>query len=144
VTTLGPFGGEPTNGNGTLAWRDGQRGGVLPETEPEIEPEAVLQVELEAMGTSCRLTLRGDLCDTSLSALEVQVDQLGCLPCERVIVDLRQLTRLDPVGAKVILGLYHYVVGRGGEMRVTEANGAVTATLQAAGGDIIPGARTPR
>jgi anti-anti-sigma regulatory factor len=59
-------------------------------------------------------------------------------------VDVRQLTRLDLVGAKVILGLYHYVVGRGGEMRVTEANAAVRATLQAAGGDIIPGARSPR
>ena len=144
MTALGPFGGQPTNGNGALASCDGEPGDVLPVTWHETEPEAVLQVELEAMGTSCRLTLRGDLCDTSLSALEVQVDQLGCLPCERVIVDLRQLTRLDPIGAKVILGLYHYVVGRGGEMRITEANGAVTAALQAAGGDIIPGARSSR
>jgi anti-anti-sigma factor len=100
--------------------------------------DAVLQVELETTGTICRLTLRGHLCATSLSALEAQVDQLGCVPCERVVVDLRHLDSLDPVGAKVILGLSHYVVGRGGEMWVTPAVQRVTASLHAVGGDIIP------
>jgi anti-anti-sigma regulatory factor len=134
VTARRPFGDEPAERSEAplCAPAADEEAAALP------EPETVLQVELDAAGASCRLSLRGDLCDISLAALEVQVDQLGCLPCEWVIVDIRQLDRLDPVGAKVLLGLYHYVVGRGGEMRITEANGQVTASLCSAGGDVIP------
>jgi anti-anti-sigma factor len=96
------------------------------------------EVELRATGSTCSLMLRGELCGSSLPALETQVDQLGCMPCERVIVDLHQLQTLDPVGARVIVGLYYYVVGKGGELRVTKPNDQVAATLRAAGGDVIP------
>jgi anti-anti-sigma regulatory factor len=95
-------------------------------------------VELDLRGATCRLTLRGELCGSSLAALEAQVDQLGCLPCEQVVVDVRQVTALDEVGAKVILGLYHYYVrGRGGALRVIAMEGAVEETLFAVGGELL-------
>jgi anti-anti-sigma regulatory factor len=102
------------------------------------ETAPLLQVELATSGTTCRLILCGVLCDATLAALEAQVDQLGCMPCEDVVVDVRGLTKLDPVGANVLLGLYYYVVARGGEFRVTTAIDEVAAALQAVAGAAIP------
>lgn len=104
--------------------------------EAEVEP--VLEVELRTSGTTCGLVLRGNLRDTTLTALEAQVDQLGCVPCDEVVVDLRQLSAMDGVGANVLLGLYHYVVARGGLFRVTGACAEVTTTLQSVGNGVIP------
>jgi anti-anti-sigma regulatory factor len=94
-------------------------------------------VELDLLGPSCRLTLHGALCGTSLAALEAQVDQLGCLPCEQVIVDMGHLTEIDEVGAKVVLGLYYYVLGRGGTLRLTAMSGPVAEILHAVSGDLL-------
>jgi anti-anti-sigma factor len=102
----------------------------------EVAP--ALQVELDVQGPLCRLTLRGELCGGSLAALAAQVDQLGCMPCDQVVVDIRQLTELDPAGAKVILGLYYYVRGRGGALRVTGMAGEAAETLRAAGPELLP------
>jgi anti-anti-sigma factor len=104
----------------------------------ETEAAPTLQVELDLQGPACRLTLRGELCGASLAALTAQVDQLVCLPCERVVVDMGQVTRLDHAGAKVILGLYYYVLGKGGVLRVTGMAGQVAETLRAAGGELLP------
>ena len=89
-------------------------------------------------GSTCRLTLRGELCGGSLAALAAQVDQLGCMPCEQVVVDMRQVTLLDPAGARVILGLHYYVGGRGGVLRVIGTAGEVAETLRAAGPELLP------
>jgi anti-anti-sigma factor len=97
-----------------------------------------LQVELEAQGPTCLLTLRGELCGGSLAALAAQVDQLGSLPCDQVVVDMGQLTQLDQAGAKVILGLYYYVLGRGGALRIIGTAGPVAETLRAAGAELVP------
>jgi anti-anti-sigma factor len=102
------------------------------------EAAPILQVELDVQGPTCLLTLRGVLCGGSLAALAAQVDQLGCLPCERVVVDMRQVTQLDQAGAKVILGLYYYVLGRGGALRVTGMAGQVADTLRATGAELLP------
>lgn len=108
-------------------------------TEPaEMEPMPVLSVELVTAGTACRLVLRGQLCDVTLPALEAQVDQLGCIPCTDVVVDLRSLQGLDSVGANVLLGLYHYVLAKGGAFRVTEAPLDVASSLRAVTGALIP------
>jgi anti-anti-sigma factor len=117
--------------------------GDTPAEEPEFAETpaplaAALVVELDVHGTACRLTLRGELRGTSLAALEAQVDQLGCLPCEQVVVDMGAVTALDEVGAKVILGLYYYVLGRGGSLRVAGMSGDVARSLHAVGGDIWP------
>jgi anti-anti-sigma factor len=98
----------------------------------------VLHVQLKATGTACRLVLRGDLCDTTLATLEAQVDKLGCMPCQDVVVDLRWLNSLDTVGANVLLGISHYVAARGGSFRVTEARGEVAAILRSVAAELIP------
>ena len=104
--------------------------------EADLDP--VLRVELLTRGSDCRLSLRGDLRDTTLAALEAQVDQLGCMPCHEVIVDLTFLTGMDGVGANVIVGLYYYVIARGGSFLVTGALQEVAATLRGAGDGVIP------
>jgi anti-anti-sigma factor len=109
--------------------------------ESVIEPSErapVLSVELKGTGPICRLVLLGELCDITSPALEAQVDQLGCMPCQDVVVDLRSVVRLDAVGANVLLGLYHYVTARGGTFGVTEAPEEVTTVLHEATGALIP------
>jgi hypothetical protein len=118
------------DGSGTFRSREAQASVELPDAPPYLE------VELCATGVTCRLILRGTLCATSLSALEAQVDQLGCLPCEHVVV--QQLVECDEVGAKVILGLYYYVIGKGAALRMTGCAENVRTTLEAAGGGVIP------
>ena len=47
------------------------------------------------------------------------------------------MTQLDEVGAKVLLGLYYYVLGRGGEPRITAPAGHVAETLRAVSGELL-------
>ena len=54
------------------------------------------------------------------------------------MVELRHLTALDAVGANVILGLYYYVVGRGGEFHVSGATAPIAAMLRLAAGSVMP------
>ena len=70
------------------------------------------------------------LCGTSIAALQAQVDQLGSTPCETVNVDLRRLQALDTGGARLLLGLYHYVTARGGRYRIVGATGQVARTIR--------------
>jgi anti-anti-sigma regulatory factor len=102
---------------------------------PNLTP--TLQVELAVLDASCRLSLHGALCGTSLAALEAQVDQLGCSPCERVVIDMAHVTEIDEIGAKVIVGLYYYVLGRGGALHVTAMTDEVAEMLHAVGGDLL-------
>jgi anti-anti-sigma factor len=96
---------------------------------PEDDAAPWLGVELHSHGRTCTLTLRGELRATSLAALEAQVDQLGCVPCDDVVVDVHQLAALDSVGANVLLGLHHYVDGRGGHLRIIGATAAIASAL---------------
>jgi anti-anti-sigma regulatory factor len=100
------------------------------------EAAPILSVALDGWGASWRLTLCGELCGASLAALETQVDQLGCLPCAHLVVDLRQVTALDEAGANVILG-YYYVLGHGGALEVTASTGPVTDILRLVGGGLL-------
>jgi ABC-type transporter Mla MlaB component len=88
-----------------------------------------LRVELHSQERTCTLVLSGALRDTSIAALAAQVDQLGCVPCDDVVVDVSRLTALDPTGANVLLGLYHYVDGRGGNLRIVGATGPIATAL---------------
>jgi ABC-type transporter Mla MlaB component len=100
--------------------------------------EPALEVELKFSAATCALVLRGHLCGTTLIRLEAQVDRLGCVACDEVVVDLGLLTGIDPVGANVLLGLYYYVVARGGVFRVTGACADVRTLLAQATDGIIP------
>jgi anti-anti-sigma regulatory factor len=97
-----------------------------------------LTVDLTVQNRTCYLVLSGSLCGASIAALEAKVDQLGCLPCHDVLVDIGSLTDLDEVGAKVILGLCHYVEGRGDRLSVTTAPPAVAAVMERVCGSEIP------
>jgi anti-anti-sigma factor len=89
-----------------------------------------LRVELRTFGRVCRLVLSGALSGTSIAALEAQVDQLGCIPFEKVVIDVGKLTSLDPVGARVLFGLYHYVEAKGGKLKIVGASKQIESTLR--------------
>ena len=96
-------------------------------------PAPVLTVETEVVGSASVLRLRGALTAGSIAALEAQVDQLSCLPCHDVAIDLRGLTALDADGAGIIDCLCYYVIGRGGRPSVVGATGEVARALAAPG-----------
>ncbi|MGH9019215.1 MAG: STAS domain-containing protein [Acidimicrobiales bacterium] len=108
---------------------DGAANSRAPSVAGGSETESWLRVELQSSGRTCTLALVGALGGTSIAALQAQVDQLGCIPCDEVIVDVGGLTSIDRVGGNVLLGLYHYVEGRGGHLRFDGAADAITATL---------------
>lgn len=70
---------------------------------------AVLTVEFSREGSLCVLTMSGELNGTSMPALEVQIDQIGCSGCEDVVLDVTGLRALDRVARRVLVGLDHYV-----------------------------------
>jgi anti-anti-sigma factor len=100
---------------------------------PQLEDEPELSVSLCHDGTTCTLTLRGELRAASVAVLEAQFDRLGSTPCHRVLLDLTDLSGIDTTGAKVLTGLRHYVAARGGRLRVVGACGGVAAALGADG-----------
>ena len=77
-----------------------------------------LRVELRSQGSTCKLILSGELCGTSIAALEAQVDQLGSIPFETLVIDVRRLTDLDAAGASVLLGLYYYAAAKGARLEM--------------------------
>jgi len=122
---------ERPEGLPTLPAHDGPVDRDLVEAvERDRPPDPWLRVELEGDGPVCTLILAGALCGSSIAALEAQVDQLGCRRCEDVVVDVAGLVLLDDVGARVLVGLRHYVSGRGGHLVVTGAQGQVAFTLR--------------
>jgi anti-anti-sigma factor len=120
-----------------------------------------LRVELHGRLDSCTLVLDGELRAMSIAALEAQVDELGRLHCDDVTLDLRGLRGIDAVGANVILGLHHYVEGRGGRfwisgptepvaaafhqfaLEYTEADEELTSTLDASAAGANPSTGEP-
>jgi anti-anti-sigma regulatory factor len=79
------------------------------------------------------LDLRGELCAETIGVLERHVDMLGCCGCEELTIDLTRLDRIDVTGARVLLGLEHYLRGRGGRLTVTGAADEARALLEAEG-----------
>jgi anti-anti-sigma factor len=90
---------------------------------------AVLTVEFASTASLCVLTLTGELNGTSIAALEVQIDQIGCSQCSGVVLDVSALRRLDPVGTRVLVGLDHYVSALGARLSITGATGQVAEAL---------------
>lgn len=77
----------------------------------------------------CVLRLSGRLGSDTVRLLDRHVDLLGSRSCEEVVVDLAGLELMDQVGARVIVGLGHYVAARGGRFEVTGAAGPVATML---------------
>ncbi|MCU1494719.1 MAG: hypothetical protein JWO62_2483 [Acidimicrobiaceae bacterium] len=90
----------------------------------------LLTITLDDFETVCVLKLRGVLRDTSIAALEAQIDQLACTRCDSVVVDLDELTAIDTVGINVLTGLGHYVRGLGGHLELIGARGQVAEVIE--------------
>jgi anti-anti-sigma regulatory factor len=97
-----------------------------------------LHVDLQTFDTTCRLTLQGSLNASNLAVLETQFDILGLAPCHDVVVDVHLLAEIDGVGANVLLGLYYYVMARGGLFRIRGAGDEVAALLRSVGENMLP------
>lgn len=95
-----------------------------------VAPAAsMLSVELDERGTTCLVSLIGVLRDSSILALERQIDLLGQMSCHEVVIDLRQLEAIDVVGVNVLVGLSYYVGARGGSMELIGARDEVAKAL---------------
>jgi anti-anti-sigma factor len=80
-----------------------------------------LSVWTERSAEIVRLQLGGELSAATVKALERHIEFLACCENRVVIVDLARLTYLDATGARVLVGLGHYVRGVGGQCRVVGA-----------------------
>lgn len=94
-----------------------------------VEEDPVLTVGFRHVGPICLLSLRGELHAGSVSVLESQFDRLGRTTCHRVVVDLTDVSSLDTTGARVLIGLRHYVQARGGRLTVIGTSPGTYAAL---------------
>lgn len=101
--------------------------------DPARTGPPALRVVVEVVDRVWWWRLSGQLRAGSLAVLEANVDLLGAARCDQVVVDLRELTEVDDVGCKVLLGLHHYMTARGGRLGIAGASPLVARALQAAG-----------
>jgi anti-anti-sigma factor len=92
--------------------------------------EPTLSVEFRSVGPICVLTLVGELGERSVAALDAQIDQLGCSRFVEVVLDVTGLRSIDDVGVRVLVGLYHYVMGRLARLRVVGPRPAIVRALR--------------
>ncbi len=88
-----------------------------------------LTVTLAVTGSACVLSLRGALTGSSAAALETQIDQLGSISCQNVVLDLSALDDIDAIGTGILFGLQHYVRGRGGDLTMVGARDTVASAV---------------
>jgi anti-anti-sigma factor len=103
---------------------------------------SVLMVGFTSAGSSCTLTLIGELNGTSIPALEAQIDQIGGSDCQNVVLDVSGLVAIDSVGVRVLTGLNHYGRGLGAHLTVIGASGQVAEALAATSLDLVDLVRT--
>jgi anti-anti-sigma regulatory factor len=100
---------------------------------PERSGAGRLAVWTDQRAHRCVLRLEGSLTRHTVSQLDRHVDLLGCRSSEEVTVDLTGLDVLDEVGARLLVGLAHYVAGMGGKFTLkggTESAGALIAAAE--------------
>ena len=96
------------------------------------DPRTALSIWTDQNQHRCVLRLRGRLCADTVRLLDTHVDLLGCQALYEVVLDLSGVDRMDQVGARVVVGLGHYVAGRGGRFSVAGATPAVRSRIAAA------------
>ena len=89
----------------------------------------MLTVGMSTAESFCVFTLCGELNGASFPALDAQIDQIDRSNCMNVILDITGLSKLDPVGERVLIGLCRYVRELGASPVVTGAHGQVAKTL---------------
>ncbi|MDE3204849.1 MAG: STAS domain-containing protein [Acidobacteriota bacterium] len=88
---------------------------------PNPETPVGLTIWTDQGANRCTLRLRGRLDAQTVVLLSRHVDFLGCQWCDEVLIDLEAVTAIDRVGANCLVGIGHYVRGRGGRFRVVAA-----------------------
>jgi anti-anti-sigma factor len=89
----------------------------------------VLTVAFFSTGRLCVLTMSGELNGSSIPALDASIDQIGGSRCERIVLDVSRLTRLDSAGTRALVSLDHYVRALGARLTVAGASGQVAQAL---------------
>jgi anti-anti-sigma regulatory factor len=92
---------------------------------------AVLVTTSQVIATCLVLSVRGKLAGTAITALEAQIDQIGCSDAKDVQLDLTELCGVDTRGLQVLRGMAEYVRARGGHLDITGASGPVARALAA-------------
>lgn len=96
------------------------------------DPRTALAIWTDQKQNRCVLRLRGRLCSDTVRLLDRHVDLLGCQSCDEVVLDLSGVDVMDQVGARVVVGLGHYMAGREGRFQVSGATPAVRSMIAAA------------
>lgn len=92
-----------------------------------------LQAQLTTQHKRCVIRLRGSLQQETVHCFASMFDRLGRLSFDQVIVDLKGITELDEAGAKVLLGLHHYVTARKAELIIWCADPSMATTVSTLG-----------
>lgn len=96
------------------------------------ERRAALSIWTDQSQHRCVLRLEGRLCAETVRLLDSHVDLLGCQSCDEVVLDMSHVEMLDQVGARLVVGLGHYVAGRDGRFSLSGATRAAQSMIDAA------------
>jgi anti-anti-sigma factor len=99
-------------------------------------PPARLAVWTDHEASLCSLALRGDLVAATIGELEEHLDLIVCCQSDEVVIDLGRLQSIDSAGARVLIGLQHYIKARGGDFDIVGADRRTAATLREAQADL--------
>jgi anti-anti-sigma factor len=94
------------------------------------------KMDREVLGAELRthtLVLLGDLNQSSASVLEAEIDTLSSRAVERLVLDLRGLSTIDSVGARVILLRSRLCEARGMQLDLIRGSTTIHEAFDAAG-----------
>ena len=100
--------------------------------ESATNDDSVFVVSSHSTDFEFVLSARGHLIAGSISALEAQIDQIGCGESRKVILDLTELEEIDRTGLRVLAGMVHYVQASGRKMDIIGASGRVARAIEGA------------
>jgi anti-anti-sigma factor len=89
----------------------------------------VLTVAFFSTGRLCVLTMSGELNRSSIPALDASIEQIGGSRCERIVLDVSRLKRLDSAGTLALVSLDQYVRALGARLTFAGARGQVAQAL---------------
>lgn len=87
----------------------------------DCQMDPTLTVELSTHEQLCVLRMTGELNQSSVPALQVQMDQVGCSQCYEVLLDLTALRGVDVTGLGALVRLDRHIRAIGAKMRVIGA-----------------------
>jgi anti-anti-sigma factor len=103
--------------------------------------DPAFEAELEWAESTAVLTLQGSLEHNAILALATQIDQIFCSSFTSLVLEVNELRTIDDVGVRCLVELYHYVIGRGGQMAFYGADGMVASAM--ASSALVPAMSPP-